>query len=72
MEGNVDSVRPTMMTVTAIIAGLLPIAWNTRTRSKVMQRIAVCPLLGRSGRNATSALPRKRTWAGNARIDSAA
>jgi Cu(I)/Ag(I) efflux system membrane protein CusA/SilA len=34
-----------MMTVTAIIAGLLPILFNTGTGSEVMQRIAV-PLVG--------------------------
>ena len=34
-----------MMTVVAIIAGLLPIMWSTGTGSEVMQRIAV-PMIG--------------------------
>jgi Cu(I)/Ag(I) efflux system membrane protein CusA/SilA len=38
-------VRPKMMTVTAIAAGLLPILWNEGTGSEVMQRIAV-PMIG--------------------------
>jgi Cu(I)/Ag(I) efflux system membrane protein CusA/SilA len=45
MEGAVDRVRPKMMTVTAIAAGLLPILWNEGTGSEVMQRIAV-PMIG--------------------------
>ncbi len=45
MEGAVDRVRPKMMTVTAIMAGLLPILWSTGTGSEVMQRIAV-PMVG--------------------------
>ena len=34
-----------MMTVTAIMAGLLPIMWSTGTGAEVMQRIAV-PMIG--------------------------
>jgi copper/silver efflux system protein len=45
MSGAVERVRPKMMTVVAIIAGLLPIMWNTGTGSEVMQRIAV-PMIG--------------------------
>jgi len=45
MEGAVERVRPKMMTVTAIMAGLLPILWSTGTGSEVMQRIAV-PMIG--------------------------
>jgi Cu(I)/Ag(I) efflux system membrane protein CusA/SilA len=45
MEGAVERVRPKMMTVTAITAGLLPILWSTGTGSEVMQRIAV-PMIG--------------------------
>ena len=45
MEGAVERVRPKMMTVAAIMAGLLPILWNTGTGSEVMQRIAV-PMVG--------------------------
>ncbi|MGE4081317.1 MAG: efflux RND transporter permease subunit, partial [Reyranella sp.] len=43
--GAVERVRPKMMTVTAITAGLLPILWNEGTGSEVMQRIAV-PMIG--------------------------
>ncbi|MDE1900999.1 MAG: efflux RND transporter permease subunit [Alphaproteobacteria bacterium] len=45
MEGAVERVRPKMMTVSAIMAGLLPIMWSNGTGSEVMQRIAV-PMLG--------------------------
>ena len=45
MLGAVERVRPKMMTVVAIIAGLLPIMWGTGTGSEVMQRIAV-PMIG--------------------------
>jgi Cu(I)/Ag(I) efflux system membrane protein CusA/SilA len=45
VEGAVERVRPKMMTVTAIVAGLLPLLWNTGTGSEVMQRIAV-PMIG--------------------------
>lgn len=45
MDGAVERVRPKMMTVTAIMAGLLPILWSHGTGSEVMQRIAV-PMLG--------------------------
>src|SRR5207247_6384652 len=45
MEGAVELVRPTMMTVVAIMAGLLPIMWSTGTGSEIMQRIAV-PMMG--------------------------
>ncbi|HJQ59464.1 MAG TPA: CusA/CzcA family heavy metal efflux RND transporter [Vineibacter sp.] len=45
MEGAVERVRPKMMTVVAIMAGLLPIMWSAGTGSEVMQRIAV-PMIG--------------------------
>ena len=45
MDGAVERVRPKMMTVVAIMAGLLPIMWSTGTGSEVMQRIAV-PMIG--------------------------
>jgi Cu(I)/Ag(I) efflux system membrane protein CusA/SilA len=45
MEGAVERVRPKMMTVCAIVAGLLPILWSSGTGSEVMQRIAV-PMIG--------------------------
>jgi Cu(I)/Ag(I) efflux system membrane protein CusA/SilA len=45
MSGAVERVRPKMMTVTAIMAGLLPILWSTGTGSGLMRRIAV-PMVG--------------------------
>ena len=45
MTGAVDRVRPKMMTVTAIMAGLLPILWSDGAGSEIMQRIAV-PMIG--------------------------
>jgi Cu(I)/Ag(I) efflux system membrane protein CusA/SilA len=45
MRGAVERVRPKMMTVVAIMGGLLPIMWSTGTGSEVMQRIAV-PMIG--------------------------
>ena len=45
MEGAVERVRPKMMTVVAIMAGLLPIMWGTGTGSEVMRRIAA-PMAG--------------------------
>jgi Cu(I)/Ag(I) efflux system membrane protein CusA/SilA len=45
MSGAVERVRPKIMTVAAITAGLLPIMWSHGTGSEVMQRIAV-PMIG--------------------------
>jgi copper/silver efflux system protein len=45
MEGTVDRVRPKLMTVTAIIAGLLPILWASGAGASVMKRIAA-PMVG--------------------------
>jgi Cu(I)/Ag(I) efflux system membrane protein CusA/SilA len=45
MAGAVERVRPKMMTVAAIMAGLLPIMWGHGTGAEVMQRIAV-PMIG--------------------------
>jgi copper/silver efflux system protein len=45
MAGAVGRVRPKMMTVLTIMAGLLPILWATGAGSEVMQRIAV-PMIG--------------------------
>jgi Cu(I)/Ag(I) efflux system membrane protein CusA/SilA len=45
MLGAVERVRPKMMTVVAITAGLVPILWSTGAGSEVMQRIAV-PMIG--------------------------
>jgi Cu(I)/Ag(I) efflux system membrane protein CusA/SilA len=45
MVGAVERVRPKMMTVVAIMAGLVPILWSTGSGSEIMQRIAV-PMIG--------------------------
>ena len=45
MSGAVERVRPKMMTVAAIMAGLLPIMWSHGAGAEVMQRIAV-PMIG--------------------------
>ena len=45
MEGAVERVRPKMMTVVTIMAGLLPILWGSGTGSEVMSRIAA-PMVG--------------------------
>jgi copper/silver efflux system protein len=45
LEGAVERVRPKIMTVSAIMAGLLPILFITGTGSEVMRRIAV-PMVG--------------------------
>ncbi|MBL0792177.1 efflux RND transporter permease subunit [Klebsiella michiganensis] len=44
-EGAVLRVRPKVMTVATIMAGLLPIMWGGGTGSEVMQRIAA-PMIG--------------------------
>lgn len=45
VEGAVDRVRPKMMTVIAIMAGLLPIMWSSGAGSEVMRPIAA-PMVG--------------------------
>jgi Cu(I)/Ag(I) efflux system membrane protein CusA/SilA len=45
IAGAVLRVRPLMMTVAAIIGGLLPILWASGTGAELMQRIAV-PMIG--------------------------
>ena len=45
MEGAVERVRPKLMTVVAIMAGLLPIMWSHGAGSEVMSRIAA-PMVG--------------------------
>jgi Cu(I)/Ag(I) efflux system membrane protein CusA/SilA len=45
LEGAVQRVRPKMMTVAAIIGGLLPIMWSSGTGADVMKRIAA-PMIG--------------------------
>ena len=45
MDGAVERIRPKMMTVTAIMAGLLPILWGSGAGASVMKRIAA-PMVG--------------------------
>lgn len=45
MTGAAERVRPKMMTVVTVMAGLLPIMWGTGTGSEVMRRIAA-PMVG--------------------------
>ncbi|HRD35612.1 MAG TPA: CusA/CzcA family heavy metal efflux RND transporter [Rhodocyclaceae bacterium] len=45
MEGAVGRVRPKMMTVVTVMAGLLPIMWSSGTGAEVMRRIAA-PMVG--------------------------
>ena len=44
-HGAVERVRPKMMTVVTIMAGLLPIMWGSGTGAEVMRRIAA-PMVG--------------------------
>ena len=44
-HGAVERVRPKIMTVTAIMAGLVPILWSQGTGADVMKRIAA-PMIG--------------------------
>jgi Cu(I)/Ag(I) efflux system membrane protein CusA/SilA len=44
-EGAVKRIRPKMMTVTTILAGLLPLLWSHGTGADVMKRIAA-PMVG--------------------------
>jgi hypothetical protein len=46
IEGAVERVRPKMMTVTAIMAGLLPILWGAGTGASVMKRIVAPMVVG--------------------------
>jgi copper/silver efflux system protein len=45
IEGAVERVRPKMMTVTAIMGGLLPILWGSGAGGTIMRRIAA-PMIG--------------------------
>jgi Cu(I)/Ag(I) efflux system membrane protein CusA/SilA len=45
LSGAVDRARPKMMTVCAIILGLLPIMWSEGTGASVMKRVAA-PMIG--------------------------
>ena len=44
-EGAVQRIRPKMMTMAAILFGLLPIMWSTGSGSEIMKRIAA-PMIG--------------------------
>ena len=44
-QGAVKRIRPKMMTVTTILAGLLPVLWSHGTGADVMKRIAA-PMVG--------------------------
>jgi Cu(I)/Ag(I) efflux system membrane protein CusA/SilA len=45
MAGAVERLRPMLMTVTAVMAGLLPILWSEGAGASVMKRIAA-PMIG--------------------------
>ena len=45
IHGAAERVRPKMMTVAAIVGGLVPIMWSTGSGSSVMKRIAA-PMIG--------------------------
>ena len=45
MEGALLRLRPKVMTVSTVIAGLLPIMWSTSAGSEVMKPLAT-PVLG--------------------------
>jgi Cu(I)/Ag(I) efflux system membrane protein CusA/SilA len=45
MEGAVKRIRPKIMTVSVILAGLVPIMFSTGTGADVMKRIAA-PMIG--------------------------
>jgi Cu(I)/Ag(I) efflux system membrane protein CusA/SilA len=45
VEGAARRVRPKMMTVVAMIAGLMPLLWSSGTGADVMKRIAA-PMVG--------------------------
>src|SRR6185503_16699410 len=45
MEGALLRLRPKLMTVSTVVAGLLPIMWSSRTGAEVMKPLAT-PVLG--------------------------
>jgi Cu(I)/Ag(I) efflux system membrane protein CusA/SilA len=45
IEGALLRLRPKVMTVATVVAGLLPIMWSTRTGAEVMKPLAA-PVLG--------------------------
>jgi Cu(I)/Ag(I) efflux system membrane protein CusA/SilA len=48
MEGALLRLRPKLMTVSTVVAGLLPIMWSTSAGSEVMKPLAM-RVLGRDG-----------------------
>src|SRR5437763_9605865 len=48
MEGALLRLRPKIMTVSTVVAGLFPILWSTRTRGEGMKPAAT-PVLGGMG-----------------------
>jgi len=44
-EGTVRRLRPKIMTVTTMAAGLLPLLWSTGAGAEIMRRVAA-PMLG--------------------------
>ena len=45
LDGNVQRVRPKLMTVATMLAGLIPLLWATGSGADVMKRIAA-PMVG--------------------------
>ena len=45
MEGALLRLRPKVMTVATVVAGLLPLLWSTRTGAEFMRPLAA-PVLG--------------------------
>jgi copper/silver efflux system protein len=45
MEGALLRLRPKVMTVSTVIAGLLPLMWSARTGAEIMKPLAT-PVLG--------------------------
>jgi Cu(I)/Ag(I) efflux system membrane protein CusA/SilA len=45
MEGTVQRLRPKVMTITTMAAGLLPLLWATGAGAEIMRRVAV-PMIG--------------------------
>jgi Cu(I)/Ag(I) efflux system membrane protein CusA/SilA len=45
MEGALLRLRPNVMTVAPVVAGLLPLLWSTRTGAEFMKPLAA-PVLG--------------------------
>jgi Cu(I)/Ag(I) efflux system membrane protein CusA/SilA len=63
IEGALLRLRPKIMTVATVVAGLLPIMWSTRTDGEVMKPLAT-PVLGGmvSSLNVLIVTPVNFTW----------